>query len=100
MRFGAPLPLRVVEARPREAVWARLGAALRTALFMAALSAAQVNPYAQPVYQRLLARGKPHKVARLACARKLIRIAWAIVVKARDFDPTFAHQPDLVALAT
>jgi transposase len=75
-------------------------AALRTALFMAALSAAQVNPCVQPVYQRLLARGKPHKVARVACARKLIRIAWAVVVKERDFDPTFAHQPELVALGT
>jgi transposase len=75
-------------------------AALRTALFMAALSAAQVNPCVQPVYQRLLARGKPHKVARVACARKLIRIAWAVVVKERDFDPTFAHQPESVALGT
>jgi transposase len=75
-------------------------AALRTALFMAALSAAQVNPCVQPVYQRLLARGKPHKVARVACARKLIRIAWAVVVKERDFDPTFAHLPEFVALGT
>lgn len=75
-------------------------AALRSALFMATLSAARVNPCVQPVYQRLLARGKPNKVARVACARKLIRIAWAVVVKARDFDPTFAHHPDLVALAT
>lgn len=73
-------------------------AALRTALFMASLSAAQVNPCILPVYQRLLARGKPNKVARVACARKLIRIAWAVVVKAHDFDPTFAHQPELVPL--
>jgi transposase len=75
-------------------------AALRSALFMATLSAARVNPCVQPVYQRLLARGKPNTVARVACARKLIRIAWAVVVKARDFDPTFAHQPELVALGT
>lgn len=68
-------------------------AALRTALYMASPSAARVNPRVKPLYDRLLARGKPNKVARVACARKLLHIAWAVVVKEREFDPSFAVQP-------
>jgi transposase len=73
-------------------------AALRATLYMAALSAARFNPCVKPLYDRLLARGKPNKVARVASARKLMHIAWAVVVTQRDFDPSFAPQPDLVAL--
>ena len=64
-------------------------AALRKTLYMASLSAARTNPCVKPLYDRLLARGKPNKVARVASARKLIHIAWAVVVKERDFDPAF-----------
>jgi len=63
---------------------------LRTALYMATLAAARYNPSAKTFYQRLLARHKPNKVARVAVARKLIHIAWAMVVKERDFDPDYA----------
>jgi hypothetical protein len=63
---------------------------------MATLSAARINPCVKPLSNRLLARGKPNKVARVASARKLVHIAWAVVVKERDFDPSFAPQPDLV----
>ena len=73
-------------------------AALRSTLYMASLSAARCNPCVKPLYDRLLARGKPNKVARVASARKLMHIAWAVVVNERDFDPSFAPQLDLVAL--
>ena len=73
-------------------------AALRKTLYMASLSAARTNPCVKPLYDRLIARGKPNKVARIASARKLIHIAWAVVVKERDFDPSFAPQPKLVAI--
>ena len=46
--------------------------AVRTALFMAALSAANSNPVLRPFYQRLKAAGKPHKVALTAVMRKLL----------------------------
>lgn len=72
-------------------------ASLRSALYMASLSAARVNPCIQPFYDRLRARGKSTKVAHVAAARKLMHIAWAVVVKQHDFDPTFAPQPVLVA---
>lgn len=71
-------------------------AALRGALYMASLSAARVNPCIQPFYDRLRARGKSPKVAHVAAARKLMHIAWAVVVKERDFDPSFAPHPDPV----
>ena len=72
-------------------------AALRKTLYMATLSAAHRNPCIKPLYDRLLARGKSNRVARVASARKLLLIAWAVVVKERDFDPSFAPRPALVA---
>jgi transposase len=46
--------------------------AVRSALYMAALCASRTNPFLQPVYQRLKAKGKPHKVALVAVMRKLL----------------------------
>lgn len=66
-------------------------AALRRVVYMAAGAAARFNPVLKAFYQRLLARGKLKKVARLAVARKLIHLAWAVVKHDCDFDPTFAH---------
>jgi transposase len=75
-------------------------AALRKTLYMATLAAARVNPCIKPLYERLRARGKPNKVARVASARKLLHLAWAVVVKERDFDPSFAPQPVCLPLRT
>jgi transposase len=48
-------------------------ARLRHALYAAALPAAfHWNPHLGALYRRLIARGKPHKAALVACARKLI----------------------------
>jgi transposase len=47
---------------------------VRCALYMATLSAVQHNPVIKTFYQRLLAAGKPKKVALTACAHKLLRI--------------------------
>jgi transposase len=45
---------------------------VRTALYMAALSAARFNPILKTFYQRLLAQKKPTKVALTAVMRKLL----------------------------
>lgn len=45
---------------------------VRTALFMAANAAKMFNPVFKAVYEGLIARGKPHKVAMIAVARRLI----------------------------
>ena len=65
-------------------------AALRQALYMAALSAARFNPALRTFYRRLLQQGKLRKVALCAVARKLLHLAWALVVKQRDFDPNYS----------
>src|SRR5881296_116766 len=46
--------------------------ALRSGLYMAALSAARFNPILSRFYQRLRAKGKPHKLALVAVMRKLL----------------------------
>jgi transposase len=46
--------------------------ALRNGLYMAALSAARYNPILSRFYQRLRAKGKPHKLALTAVMRKLL----------------------------
>jgi transposase len=45
---------------------------VRRALYMAALSATRINPVLKPVYQRLRAAGKAHKVALVAVMRRLL----------------------------
>lgn len=58
--------------RPRHAHGGRV--VVRNVLYMAAVSASQHNPVLAPFYQRLLAEGKPAKVALVAVMRKMIVI--------------------------
>jgi transposase len=62
---------------------------LRTALYLATLSAARFNPVIKAQYERLRAAGKPSKVARCAAARNLLHLAWAVVTKRQPFDPAY-----------
>ena len=57
---------------------------VRSALFLAALSACRFNPALKAFYDRLIAAGKPKMVALIAVARKLLTILNAI---ARDRKP-------------
>ena len=52
---------------------------VRKVLYMAALVATRHNPVIKAFYQRLLAAGKPKKVALVACMRKLLTILNAMV---------------------
>ena len=61
---------------------------MRTALYLASLSATRYNPAIKVFYERLRAAGKPMKVARCAAARKLLHVAWAVVRKGQPFDAT------------
>ncbi|MEN0677971.1 IS110 family transposase [Plesiomonas shigelloides] len=45
---------------------------VRTVLYMAMMSAIQCNPIFKATYQRLVACGKPKKVAIIACVRKMV----------------------------
>jgi transposase len=66
---------------------------LRTALYMATLSAAQHHPVIKTFYTRLRAAGKPMKGARCAAARKLLHLAFAVVTKEQRFDPAYQKLP-------
>jgi len=52
---------------------------IRTAMFMAMMSAMQCNPVFKATYERLVATGKPKKVAIIACVRKMIIILNSMV---------------------
>lgn len=59
---------------------------VRRVLFMAALVASRHNPVIKTFYQRLLAAGKPKKVALVACMRKLLTILNAMVRTGKQWD--------------
>lgn len=59
---------------------------VRKVLFMAALVASRHNPVIKVFYQRLLAAGKPKKLALTACARKLLTILNAMVRTGNPFN--------------
>lgn len=52
---------------------------VRAALYMGTLVATKCNPVIRTVYQRLVAAGKPKKLALVACMRKLLVILNAMV---------------------
>lgn len=58
---------------------------LRRVLYMAALTASRYNPVIKAFYDRLLAGGKPPKVALVACMRKLLTILNAMARTATPF---------------
>ena len=60
---------------------------VRTMLYMAASSAIRFNPVIREFYKRLIARGKPHKVAMVACMRKMLTILNAMVRQSTPWTP-------------
>lgn len=68
-------------------------AEVRSALYMATLSAMRYNPVIAAYYQRLLAAGKPKKVAMVACMRKLLTILNAMLRDGAAWDPLKQPQP-------
>ncbi|QYJ16056.1 IS110 family transposase ISMno7 [Rubrobacter xylanophilus DSM 9941] len=64
--------------RGRRAVWGGR-ARVRAALYMGALVAARHNPTIREFYERLVKKGKPKKVALVACMRKLLAILNAVM---------------------
>lgn len=74
----APLAKDSGTLRGRRLVWGGR-APVRAALYMGALIASRHNPVIRDFYQRLVAAGKPKKVALVACMRKLLTILNAMV---------------------
>jgi len=59
---------------------------LRKSLYMPALVAVRYNPLMHTFYERLLAKGKPKKVALVAVMRKLLVIAYGVLKSEKPFD--------------
>lgn len=60
---------------------------LRTALYMPTLTAVRRNPWLRAFYERLVASGKPPKVAIIASMRKLLHAIYSIAKHRRPFVP-------------
>lgn len=60
---------------------------LRRALWMAAFMSLQCDPALYDYYSRLRARGKSHRLATTAVARKLCIIVWAIMKSKKPYSP-------------
>ena len=52
--------------------------------------ATRCNPALRPFYQRLLASGKPKKLALTACMRKLLTVLNSMAKTGRAWNPTAA----------
>jgi transposase len=64
---------------------------VRRALWMPTLTAVRKNPWLRAYYEHLKARGKPSKVALVACMRKLMHALYAIAKSGKPF--TYAPAP-------
>ena len=73
--------------RGRRSCWGGR-APVRAVLYMATLAATRINPRLRACYQRLIAAGKPPKVALVACMRKLLVLCNALCHKQTTWDPT------------
>lgn len=74
--------------RGRRAIWGGR-AQLRHMLYMAATAAIRSNPVIKDFYERLIGRGKPHKVALVACMRKMVTILNAMAHSNTPWTPAF-----------
>lgn len=77
--------------RGKRMVWGGR-ARVRSTLYMATLTAARFNPVISAFYTRLVAAGKPKKVALVASMRKLLTILNVMVRDLKHWDPTL-HPP-------
>ena len=72
--------------RGRRSVWGGRKN-VRCALYMAALASVRFNPVIKDFYQRLIASGKPPKVALTACMRKILVILNSMVKNMSYWQP-------------
>jgi transposase len=71
---------------------------LRKLLFLCVLTASRYNSQCRALYERLLGRGKPRKVALAASASKLLRQANASLKRGVPYDPHYLGEKRNVGL--
>ena len=84
----APLNQDSGKARGKRHVWGGRSI-VRSTLHMAMLSAVRFNPVIKAFYDRLIAAGKPKKVALTACSHKLLRILNAMARTGQPWSDEF-----------
>ena len=82
----APLNCESGSLRGRRIIWGGRGR-VRAALYMSTLVAVKHNPVLRAFYNRLLAAGKPKKVALIACMHKLLLTLNALLRQAMAWHP-------------
>lgn len=88
----APLPDDSGQRKGKRSIWGGRSE-VRSVLYMAALSAIRHNPVIAAFHARLIAAGKPKKVAIVACMRKLLTILNAMVRDQTPWDLAKHVQP-------
>ena len=84
----APLNNDSGKMRGRRSTWGGR-ADVRRALYMATLTAVKYNEVLRRFHAKLIARGKPKKLALVACMHKLLCIMNAILKSGKAWDPAF-----------
>ena len=85
----APFPRDSGTLKGRRTIWGGR-ASVRGALFMATLVATRFNPVIRDFYKRLKAKGKPSKVALVACMHKLLTILNAMIKNKTRWSENFS----------
>ena len=74
--------------RGQRSVWGGRST-VRAALYMSALAAVRWNPPVRAFYERLVAKGKPKKVALVACMRKLLVTCNAVIRDGQKWEASY-----------
>lgn len=88
----APLNRDSGKERGKRHVWGGRSV-VRSALHMAMLTAVRFNPVIKAFYDRLIAAGKPRKVAMVACSHKMLRILNAMARSGQPWNEDFHALP-------
>ena len=76
----------------RKSLMSKTGNAnLRRALYMPAVVAKRCNPIIHAFCERLIAKGKPPKVAVGAAMRKMLHIVYGVLKSGKPFDPNYLN---------
>lgn len=84
-----PLPHRSGSSVRRRTTISKMGnRRLRSQLFMGAFGGVRGNNQLRQFYLRLVGRGKPRRLALVACSRKLLVWGWQVFKQQAPFDPS------------
>jgi transposase len=81
-----PVSIQSGESSRNAAISRQGNGRLRQLLFLPALCLVRLDPHARAFYERLLAAGKPPRVAQVAVMRKLLHGIWAMLHHDEDYD--------------